>query len=126
MDNITAFAMGQANRGRERKVFDWDKAVKIIKERELKNCGAGLESDFEYTAGMILADGKPVTEGYTYLASNWATPQLIIYDELDKGLFEYEEVVDCWLWESETDYDENTKFPKHLIEDHFVKSLGAK
>ena len=117
MDNITAFAMGQANRGRERKVFDWDKAVEIIKERGLKNCGAGLESDFEYTAGMILVDGKPVTEHYTYLASNWATPQLIVYSDSDEGLLDYDETIDCWLWESETDYTEETKFPNHLIKE---------
>ena len=115
MDTMAAFAMGEANRGRERMVFDWDKAVSIIQERGLKNCGAGLESDFEYTAGSILVDGVPVTEDYTYLASNWATPQLIIYSNKDDGYFDYEETVDCWVWENATSYNESTKFPEHLI-----------
>ena len=115
MDTMTAFAMGEANRGRERMVFDWDKAVSIIQERGLKNCGAGLESDFEYTAGSILVDGVPVTEDYTYLASNWATPQLIIYSNKDDGYFDYEETVDCWVRENATSYNGSTKFPEHLI-----------
>ena len=115
MDTMTAFAMGEDNRGRERMVFDWDKAVSIIQERGLKNCGAGLESDFEYTAGSILVDGVPVTEDYTYLASNWTTPQLIIYSNKDDGYFDYEETVDCWVWENATSYNESTKFPEHLI-----------
>lgn len=117
METMAAFAMGQANKGRERMVFDWDKAVEIIKERGLKNCGAGLESDFEYTAGMILVDGKPSTEDYTYLASNWAIPQLIVYSDSDGGLFDYDETIDCWLWESDTSYTEETKFPNHLIKE---------
>lgn len=117
MDTMQAFAMGQANRGKEMMVFDWDKAVKIIKERGLKNCGAGLESDFEWTAGMILIDGKPVTDDYTYLASTWATPQLIIYSDKDDGLFEYEETIDCWINSSETSYNSETTFPDHLAKE---------
>ena len=115
MDTMSAFAMGEANRGRERMVFDWDKAVSIIQERGLKNCGAGLESDFKYTAGIILADGVPCTEDYTYLSSNWATPQLIIYSDWVDGVLNYQETVDCWVWENETSYNESTKFPEHLI-----------
>ena len=122
MDTMTAFAMSQANISNKRMVFDWDKAVNIIQKRGLKNCGAGLASDFEYTAGMILSNGIPITNDYTYLASNWATPQLIIYCDSDDGLLDYDEVVDCWVWEDETSYDESTKFPKNLIE----KVLGAK
>ena len=32
MNTIAAFAMGEAYRGSELKVFDWDKAAKLIKE----------------------------------------------------------------------------------------------
>ena len=120
MDTMQAFAIGQANRGKDLMVFDWDKAVKIIKERGLKNCGAGLESDFEWTAGMILVDGKPVTDDYTYLASTWTTPQLIVYpDEYtdQDGLYDYEETIGCWIKGSETSYDSGTVFPPHLIKE---------
>ena len=117
MDTLQAFAIGEQNRGKELMVFDWDKAVAIIKERGLKNCGAGLESDFEWTAGMILVDGKPYADDYTYLASTWATPQLIIYAEDDEGVFDCEETVDCYIMESQTKYTSSTKFPEHLIKE---------
>ena len=32
MNNLKAFAMGQANRGKTRMVFDLDKAARLIKE----------------------------------------------------------------------------------------------
>lgn len=115
MNTIQAFANGEANRGKEAMVFDWDKAVQIIKDLGLKNCAAGLSSDFGYTAGMILVDGKPYTDDYTYLASTWAKPQLIIcsgsHDDYDCC-----ETIDCYTMDSQTEYDSDTKFPKHLID----------
>ena len=111
MDNISAFAMGAANQGKEPMVFDWDKAVEIIKEKNIKNAGAGLDGDFEYTAGMILENGKPYTSDYTYLASTWATPQLIIYDAHG----DIEEAIDCFVMQSQTKYGSGTQFPEHLI-----------
>lgn len=116
MDSMLAFSRGEANRGKPQMVFDWDKAVKIILENGYKNCGAGLDSDFEYTAGMILVEGKPYDEDYTYLASTWATPQLIIYSDSDSGIDDYEEVIDCYIMDSETTYNYGTKFPEHLKE----------
>ena len=35
MDTLQAFAIGEANRDKELMVFDWDKAVSIIKEHNL-------------------------------------------------------------------------------------------
>lgn len=101
--------------GNKHKVFDWDKAVRVIKENGYKNCGAGLGQDFEWTAGMILVDGVPYLEDYTYLSSNWATPQLIVYSSKDDGLFSYEEVIDCYIMSDETTYGASTQFPEHLI-----------
>lgn len=94
MDNMAAFAMGDANRGRELKVFDWARAAQRIKETGAKEARAGLAGDWEYTCGPILADGMPVPEDETYvcLASTWATPEL----ELD-GMRE-----DCHKMQSET------------------------
>lgn len=116
MDSMLAFARGEANQGKPQMVFDWDKAVKIILANGYKNCGAGLDSDFEYTAGMILVDGKPYDEDYTYLASTWATPQLIIYSDYDGGIDDYEEVIDCYIMDRETTYHSDTEFPEHLKE----------
>lgn len=116
MDTMSAFTIGQANQGKPLMVFDWDKAVSIIKANGYKNCGAGLQFDFEWTAGMILVDGKPYTDDYTYLASTWATPQLIIYSDDNDGIEDYEETIDCWSYANDVPYSSETKFPEHLIE----------
>ena len=76
------------------KVFDWDKAAEIIKDK-LKDhpdlvCEAGLQGDWEYTGGIIFEEGKPTNESYTFLCSNWATPTLV----LEFG--DQEEEIDCF------------------------------
>ncbi len=108
MDNMSAFAMGQANRGNELKVFDWELAAKIIKERGALNASAGLSGDWEWTGGKILRDGTPVPkdETYTYLASTWATPEL----EIDG------ETIDCYRIQSETPgWDSGTYWPDEAL-----------
>lgn len=103
MDTLSAFAMGQANRGKTPKVFDWDRAAQLIKERGAESASAGLANDWESTGGPILRDGKPVDadDTYTYLASTWATPVLSIDGEH----------VDCWVhtdkWDSSTYWPES-------------------
>lgn len=94
MDTLTAFMLGEANRGREMKVFDWDKAARIIWDHNAKSADAGLIEDWEWTGGSILSDGAPVPEEetYTYLASTWATPVLIIDGE----------EIECYRMESKT------------------------
>lgn len=93
MDTAQAFMMGEINRGKELKVFDWLKAAEIIKERGAKEASAGLSGDWEYTGGEIFAKGKPVdsADTYTFLASTWATPEL----EVDG------EIINCYMMESE-------------------------
>lgn len=83
MDTMRAFAMGIANRGREQKVFDWDRAARRIKETGARSAEAGLAMDWDSTGGRILADGQPVIreQTYTYLASTWATPLLVLDGE---------------------------------------------
>lgn len=105
MDTIMAFAMGQAHRGCELMVFDWDKAARLIKERKPELARAGLKNDFEYTSGTIWEDGKPVKDDYTYLSSTWATPIL----KLD-----YEEIP-CYIMEHETKWNCDTKWPKSAL-----------
>ena len=108
MDSLMAFAMGQANRGREPMVFDWDKAAMIIKERGAMSASAGLSGDWEYTGGEILEDGKPVPkeDTYVYLASTWATPELSIDGDL----------IDCFKMAGETDgWDSDTYWPESAL-----------
>ena len=81
MDSMSAFALGMANRGKEKKVFDWVKAAKLIKARGAKNVSAGLREDLDWTSGNILVDGAPAEESGAYLSSTWATPVLIFDDD---------------------------------------------
>ena len=108
MDNLKAFSAGQANRGKEPKVFDWEKAAKLIKELGASEAEAGLSGDWEYTGGCIFQDGKPVPrdETYVYLASTWATPEI----EID-GV-----VMDCFRMASETPgWDSDTYWPPEAL-----------
>jgi hypothetical protein len=108
MDTFSAFALGEANRGKEPKVFDWDRAAKLIVERGAKNAEAGLAGDWDATGGAILADGKPVPrdETYAYLASTWATPELDIDGD----------VIECYRMASTTPgWDSATYWPDSAL-----------
>ncbi|CAB3784569.1 hypothetical protein [Pararobbsia alpina] len=106
MDSMAAFAMGEANRGNERMVFDWEKAARLIAERKPEEASAGLQGDWDCTGDVIFRDGKPYLGGYTYLASTWATPEL----DMDG------DVVPCYRMESEVpDWDESTKWPEQVL-----------
>jgi len=86
MDTMSAFIRGKANRGKELKVFDWVKAARIIKERAAKNASAGLAGDWEWTGGEIFSNGAPVPQDdtYVYLASTWATTELVVDGKLNR------------------------------------------
>ena len=104
MDTMNAFALGRANRGKELKVFDWEKAARLIVEGNAKSAAAGLAGDWEWTGGEILRDGVPVPadQTYTFLASTWATPEIEI-----NGVRQ-----DCYRMKSETpDWDSDTYWP---------------
>lgn len=83
MNTLNAFFKGEANRGKERMVFDWNKAAELIRERKPIEASAGLREDWEYTGGIIYKKGVPVTDSYTYLSSTWAVPEL----KLDGNFF---------------------------------------
>ena len=103
-----AFMMGEANRGKEEMVFDWDKAARLIKETGSKNAYAGLRGDWGYTGGQILSDGKPVLNDYTYLASTWAVPELV----LDNGL-----LYECYRMQHEVPkWNAKTKWAKSALD----------
>lgn len=107
MDTVLAFAMGEAHRNDPLMVFDWDKAARIIAEKEPDMATAGLEGDFEYTSGVIWLDSKPYTRDYTYLASTWAKPLLVIG----------EEEIECWRYQSDApEWSAATKWPDSAME----------
>lgn len=107
MDSTTAFMMGEVarRRGNSMRVFDWDKAATILKERNPESAIAGLASDMEYTSGIIWDDHKPNMDNYTYLASCWATPVL----EIDG------EEIECWKMMDGSGWDSKTKWPDSAI-----------
>ena len=114
MDTFSAWMRGEAalRSGARVKVFDWNKAARLIRERKPSEAGAGLHSDWEYTGGAIYRDGKPVPkkDTYVYLASNWATPEL----DLDG------EIVDCFFLKGDEGHDESwdagTYWPPSALE----------
>lgn len=102
MNTLAAFAMGEATRGKEKMVFDWNTAAMLIREKRPEIARAGLRGDCEYTGGTIYKGGKPVKNTYTYLASTWAVPEL----DMDG------EIVECYCMQHEAPrWDANTKWP---------------
>ena len=108
MDTMAAFMMGQMNSGKEKKVFDWDKAAEIIRKQKPQSASAGLQGDFEWTGGVIYSDGVPVTDEYTYLASTWATPILVLDDGEEIPCYRMQHEVPAW--------DSGTKWPYSAVE----------
>ena len=107
MNSQVAFekAKEARKRGERSKVFDWDKAAQIIKERGAKDAFAGLQDDWDWTGGRILKDGK-IAMNYTYLASVWATPELNIDGEY----------IECWKYEEDTPgWNCYTKWPESAV-----------
>lgn len=94
MDTMTAFLLGESTKHLEPKVFDWEKAARLIRESGANEASAGLSGDWEWTGGAIFRNGEPVPEEetYVYLASTHATPELELNGE----------VVDCYRLKSET------------------------
>ena len=106
MDTLLAYAINRMSQGNELMVFDWDKAAKLIVEKRPCVASAGLRDDWEWTGGVIYSDGKPDKESYTYLASKWAVPELIMDGE----------VTPCYVMESQTEWNAETKWPKSALE----------
>lgn len=117
MDSFSAFARGEANRHEERKVFDWNKAARLIKEKQPRVASAGLCNDWEYTGDTIYNNSNPVLDTYTYLASTWATPEINLDGDVEG----------CYLMESETEWNESTKWPESALDIlNSTKEMGYK
>lgn len=96
------------------KAFDWDKAAEIIKARFSEHhdllAEAGLQQDWNYTGGEIFRDGKPINDSYTYLASNWAMPTLILsWDGQEQ------EEIECFA-ETNDRFNSETKWDNKSLE----------
>lgn len=114
MDTASAIMMGALSRGKEQMVFDWDKAAEIIRERKPERAWAGLNGDMGNTGGEIFAEGKPVTDDYTYLASTWCRPVLVIIQDEDE--YEEEKIL-CYRMQHEVpDWDCHTKWPDSALD----------
>lgn len=90
------------------KAFDWDQAAMKIKEAYAQHpdlvAEAGLEGDWAYTGGVIFESGLATNGHYTYLASNWAAPTLILsWDGVEK------ESIECSCPESDR-FNSETKW----------------
>ena len=88
------------------KVFDWDKAAKIIKERKPETAMAGLAEDWFWTGRTIYKNSRPVKENCAFLASQWATPVL----RIDNDEIECYQPRWCCSW------NEYTKWPESALE----------
>ena len=92
-------------------VFDWDKAARIIKEKQPIEASAGLRDDWENTGGVIFRAGKPVKNVYTYLASTWAVPEFVLTFEDGS-----QEKTDCYKMQSEVPkWNAGTKWPTSAL-----------
>lgn len=110
--NTGSRAKAASLKGSTHKAFNWDKAAEIIKEKLKLHpnlvAEAGLQKDWAYTGGSIFENGKPVNDSYTYLASNWAIPTLILSWDGEE-----QEEIDCHIeqndrFHSETKWDETS------------------
>jgi hypothetical protein len=110
VDTSTAFNRGESNRDKPYMIFDWVKAATIIVDKDIKNAVAGLNEDFEWSADQILKDGKPESDGYSYLSSTWAKPILV---DADTG-----EEHDCYCMEDNNprNYKADSKWDSEALE----------
>jgi hypothetical protein len=110
MDSFGAMMRGQsaAARGAKKRVFDWNKAAKMILAVKPNVAIAGLSSDMSCTAGTIYKDGKPLTKSGAYLSSNWATPVIVMDDGNE---------LPCWVYADWTDgWNANTLWPQSALD----------
>lgn len=97
--------------GKRMRVFDWDKAARILRAQGASEAYAYLEEDEDCTGGYILQNGEIIKNEYTYLASLWARPMLRINDLEDIPCYRNEEDTPGW--------DADTKWPESALEIFF-------
>jgi hypothetical protein len=110
MDTTQAIMMGQMNRNKEMKVFDFEKFYNILIDNDVVSAIAGLEEDLEYTSDVLVIDGKIDCYHNAYLKSTWATP-ILMYKTKDNE----EHKIDCYVMEKQAKWDINEKMPRLTI-----------
>ena len=86
------------------RVFDWEKAARIISSNPNVCYHAGLLEDWYYTSDVIWINGKHRNHN-AYLFSQWATP-IIVSSEDDT-------YTECWVHEVDRpEWDAETSWPK--------------
>ena len=107
MNSDEAFAFGEANRGKDAMVFDWNEAARLILSSGTKSASAGLKDDWEWTGGVIFECGAPVIDSGPYLLSTWAVPGIMINGKL----------LDCYVMQSEAQgWDAGTIWPQSALD----------
>ncbi len=94
------------------RVFDWDEAARLILSHNLANAAAGLGGDWGNTGGEIYRDKTivPQEETHTFLASDWAIPQIRINGEV---IDNYKEKWQRPDWNSRTYWPESARAILH-------------
>ena len=106
MNTLEAYARSQSSQGNRLRVFDWEKAARLILEKNPKEASAGLRGDWEWTGGTIYSNGKPDMDSYTFLGSTWAIPEIDIDGQVEE----------CWRYKDETPgWGSKTKWPESAI-----------
>ena len=97
---MSAFARGEASRGKPLMILDWDEAAKRIVAAGAADAAAGLAADWIYTGGEILEGGEPVEDSSFFNGSTWAEPELDVGDGPDP----------CWVYKKDAPdgWDGNT------------------
>jgi len=101
MNTLSAVLMAYSHIDDPKKVFDWNKAARLIGESGALEASAGLSQDWEYSGDTIYEDGKPVLDCHPYLSSVWATPEI----EIDGFL------QDCYIMENDVPADWGEDYP---------------
>ena len=84
----------------ELKIFDWNKAARLIVESKVETAKAGLEEDWENTSRIIWFRGI-VAEGNTPIESRFATPVV----EIDG------EKIACYIFDCDLDNWQEKEWP---------------
>lgn len=105
MDPFDIFVNGLRHEKNERRVFDWNKAAQILRDRKTLTCKACIIEDYDETVGSILIDGEPALDfKFPYLSSCYGTP-CIVFEDCD--------FVPCWIPQSESpDWTGYTYWPE--------------
>lgn len=98
MDHMTAYMRGRASRDAPLRVFDWEKAARLIVQHKPRIVSAGLSGDWGCTGDAIYdADkGGPLADAGTYLSSTWAIPEIQL-----SCCCEDEDDGDCWRYQED-------------------------